>query len=198
MPPPGEGAALVLLAAGESKRMGQPKQLLAWHGTTLVRHAAQTALASHAHPVIVVVGSQAAQVRAELQGLDLHIVTNPDYASGQASSLQAGLMALPATSSAVVVMLVDQPLVRAKLIDHLIARWQSGGAPLVVPCCAGRRGNPVLIGRELFEELRALQGDAGARVIFERHAARIAWVEADEAVLLDADSPEAYARLVNG
>jgi molybdenum cofactor cytidylyltransferase len=189
-------AAVILLAAGESRRMGRPKQLLPWRGTTLVRHAAETALHSQASGVVVVVGSQAAQVCAALEGLDVKIAENASFASGQASSLRVGIGALGTGYAAALVMLVDQPLVQPALLDALVERWRATGAPLVVPRHAGRRGNPVLIGRELFGELLDLRGDTGARSLFERHSTRIAWLEADESVVVDVDSPEAYAQLL--
>lgn len=194
-PPPATEVAAVLLAAGESRRMGRPKQLLPWGGVSLVRHAAQTALASCADGLFVVVGCYADAVRAELAGLPLTIVENPDYADGQASSLRCAIAAVTAYQAALV-LLSDQPLVTAATLDGLIGRWRETGALAVVPRYQGQRGNPVLVDRCLFAELLALQGDSGARQLFERYASQIVWVEADRSVVVDVDNPEAYRELV--
>lgn len=188
--------AVLLLAAGESRRMGRPKQLLPWCGKPLVRHAAETALQAQADELLVVLGAHAEAVAAALHGLTLRLVQNPGYATGQAGSLRVGLAALPADADAAIVLLADQPLLKPALLDALIAERGASRAPLVVPRHGGQRGNPVLLGRELFAELAALEGDTGARPIFERHREQIAWVEAPPAVLFDVDSPAAYAALL--
>jgi molybdenum cofactor cytidylyltransferase len=187
--------AAVLLAAGESRRMGQPKQLLPWQGQTLVRHMAQMALAADVAHLLVVVGCEADAVTAALGGLPVAMVYNDDYRSGQASSLRVGINSLGTSYNAALVVLVDQPLLRPALLDSLIATWRTTRAPLVVPRHKGQRGNPVLIGRELWPELTDLSGDTGARALFTRHAGRIAWVEADASVVVDMDTPAAYAAL---
>lgn len=189
----------VLLAAGMSSRMGQPKQLLYWHGKPLVRHMAETALASRLAGLVVVLGAEAVAARAALVGLGgaVQTVECDAYASGQAASLRCGLSALPAAATAAVVLLVDQPLVGPEVIDHLVAAFEADRAALaVVPRHNGRRGNPTLIAAGLFDELRALEGDVGARDLLERNAAAVRWLDLDDpAVVLDADTPEAFERL---
>lgn len=189
----------VLLAAGLSSRMGQPKQLLFWRGRPLVRHAAETALASRLAGLVVVLGAEAAAARAALVGLGgaVQTVQCDAYAEGQAASLRCGLSALPAAATAAVVLLVDQPLVGPAVVDRLIAAFEADPAALaVVPRHGGRRGNPALVAARLFDELRALEGDVGARGLLERHAAAVCWLDLDDpAVVLDADTPEAFERL---
>ncbi|HMQ30137.1 MAG TPA: nucleotidyltransferase family protein [Chloroflexaceae bacterium] len=189
----------VLLAAGRSARMGQPKQLLTWRGRPLVRHAAETALASRLAGLVVVLGAEAPAVRAALAGMGgpVQTVECADYSAGQAASLRCGLAALPGSARAAVVLLVDQPLVGPELLDRLIDAFEADPAALaVVPRYQGRRGNPALLAAGLFDELRELAGDTGARALLERHAGRVRWLDwPDPAVLLDADTPEAYARL---
>lgn len=187
----------ILLAAGSSSRMGRPKQLLGWGDKPLVRHVAEQALASRMTGLVIVIGAAADQVRAALVGLDgpVLIVENADHASGQASSLRAGLSALPATARAALVLLVDQPLVSTALLDRLIAAYDEQPEALaVVPAYRSRRGNPVLLSSELFAELRGLSGDVGARQVLAANADRVRWVEVDDpAVVTDMDTPEDYA-----
>ncbi|MFP4437630.1 MAG: NTP transferase domain-containing protein [Chloroflexaceae bacterium] len=191
----------LLLAAGTSSRMGHPKQLLDWHGQPMVRHVAQQVPASNLAGLIVVVGAAADRVQAALAGLEITVVTNPDYATGQASSLRAGLRVVPATVDAVVVLLADQPLVTPALINTLVATFRqecalaAPGPLAIIPCYRGQRGNPVLLARALFPELQQLQGDVGARAVLQRYASQIYWLDTtDPAVITDIDTLEAYER----
>ncbi len=193
----------LLLAAGTSSRMGQPKQLLNWQGQPLLRYVVRQAHASRLDGLVVVVGAAADAMRAALANEPgLTLVENPEYASGQASSLRVGLAALPAQVEAVVVLLVDQPLISPALINQLIDAFRSTTAgnerPLaVIPRYQSQRGNPVLLSQLLFAELQTLQGDAGARGVLQRYANRIAWLDTDDpAVITDIDTPEAYAALL--
>ncbi len=189
----------VLLAAGLSSRMGRPKQLLEWGGRPLVRHVAEAALASRLAGLVVVLGAEAEAARGALEGLGgpVQTVESPDYASGQAASLRSGLSSLPASASAAVVLLVDMPLVGPALIDRLIAEYEAyPDAVAVVPRHRGRRGNPALLAAALFDELRGLEGDTGARAVLERHGERVRWLDVDDpAVITDADTPEAYEQM---
>jgi molybdenum cofactor cytidylyltransferase len=187
----------ILLAAGTSSRMGRPKQLLRWAGQPLVRHVAEQALASQISGLVIVIGAAAAQVQAALNGIDgpVLIVENPDYASGQSHSLQAGLSALPVAARAALVLLVDQPLVTSALLDQLIAAHVDyPDALAVIPHYQGQRGNPVLLAQGLFAELRGVHGDMGARQVLVRHAAHVYRLDVDDrAVVSDMDTPEDYA-----
>lgn len=187
----------LLLAAGTSSRMGQAKQVLDWHGQPLVRHIAQQALSSVLDGLVVVVGAAAAATRAALTGLELVIVENCDYASGQASSLQAGLAALPAATEAIVVLLVDQPLITPEIINTLVVAYRAEPTVMaILPRYQGQRGNPVLLSRVLFAALQELKGDIGARELLQRYAAHIRWLDMDDpAVITDMDTPEAYQQL---
>jgi molybdenum cofactor cytidylyltransferase len=190
---------VILLAAGQSARMGQPKQLLDWHGRPLVRHMAEVALSSRLDGAVVVLGAYAPAVRAALDGLSgpLELVACADYAAGQAASLRCGLATLPSEAGAALVLLVDQPLVTPALIDQLCAAFVADPTALaVVPRYQGRRGNPVLLSAGLFAELRTLEGDHGARDLLQRHAARVRWLDLDDpAVVTDLDTPADYRRL---
>ena len=188
--------AAVILAAGRSSRMGGPNKLLEQlHGKPLVRIVAEQALASRAKPVIVVTGHQADRVRAALGGLDVSFVHNSDFADGIASSVKAGIAAVPAQADGAVIGLGDMPLVDAGLIDRLIdALAPDKGALIAVPAAEGRRGNPVLWSRRFFDELMTLEGDVGARHMIARHQEAVVEVEAEgQSAFLDIDTPEALA-----
>jgi molybdenum cofactor cytidylyltransferase len=193
----------VLLAAGLSRRMGRPKQLLDWHGLPLIRHVAAQALAGRLAGLWVVLGAEAEAARSALAGMpdaaQLHIVVNPDYAAGQSTSLRAGLAALPAQTRAAVILLVDQPLVGPALINRLIDAFPSAdlATPFaLIPRYQGRRGNPVLLNRAFFPLLQQLAGDQGARLVLRRYPEHISWLDVDDpAVVSDMDTPEAYAQL---
>jgi molybdenum cofactor cytidylyltransferase len=178
--------------------MGQAKQLLTWRGQPLVHYVAEQALTSRLMTgLVVVVGAEAESVRAALVGLagPVMIVQNANYASGQASSLRVGLGALPAAARSALVLLVDQPLVSPTLIDGMIsAHAADPDALAIIPHYRGRCGNPVLLTRAIFDELRLLEGDVGAREVLARHAGDVRKIAIDDpAVVSDMDTPEDYA-----
>src|SRR5512137_2027685 len=147
--------AAVILAAGPSRRMGSPKQLLEVDGRSLLRGAALTALSSSCRPVIVVLGAHADRVGRELLGLDVTVVRNEDWEDGLGSSVRCGIEAVrrePGVGS-VVLMLCDQPLVTPALIEQLVAAHRQGGATIVACEYAGTVGVPALFDRSVFDEL---------------------------------------------
>lgn len=191
--------AVVLLAAGASSRMspqGEIKQLLPWQGVPLVAHAAGQAQASHADACVVVAGNQAGRVLAALAGRDVLPTVNDNWADGQSTSVQAGLRALPEETRAAIFMLVDQPFIEAALVDALIDEYRRSGAPIVAARAGGRRANPVLFDISTWPSLNALSGDTGGRPLFDAYADRIAWVDADERILVQIDTPADYRRLL--
>jgi len=189
----GRRVAALVLAAGRSMRMGAVNKMLAEiGGKPLVRIAAEQAVASHAHPVIVVTGHEREKVEAALNGLPVRFVRNADYAEGLGTSLKAGIAAVPEEADAVVVCLGDMPQVDAALINRLIAAFDpERGALVVVPSIDGRRGNPVVWSRRFFHDLMAIQGDVGARHLIGNYAEVVVEVPvAGEAALTDVDTPE--------
>jgi molybdenum cofactor cytidylyltransferase len=188
--------AAVVLAAGHSTRLGRNKLLEPVGGKPVVRHVVEAALASRAGPAIVVLGHQAHEVAMALVGLDVTLVENPDHASGMASSLRTGIGAVPDTSAAALVLLGDMPLVSAAIINRLVDNYAGEAlADGIVPVADGRRANPVLLSRALFEAVADLEGDTGARGLLARPGARIVEVSVDdEAVLVDVDTEEALAQ----
>jgi molybdenum cofactor cytidylyltransferase len=187
-------ASAVILAAGRSTRMGGPNKLLAeLGGKTLVRIVTEQALASKAEGVIVVTGHQAEEVEKALQGLKVKFVRNPDFAQGLASSVKAGVAAVPAAADGAVICLGDMPLISARLIDRLIEAFAPDSGHLIaVPVSDNRRGNPVLWSRRFFAELMALDGDIGARHLIAKHAEAVAEVPVEGFdAFLDIDTPQA-------
>jgi molybdenum cofactor cytidylyltransferase len=186
--------AAIILAAGRSTRMGGPNKLLAeLDGKKLVRIAAEQALASKASGVVVVTGHQAELVEKALEGLKVRFVRNPDFAGGLASSVKAGITAVPEHADGAVICLGDMPLISAHLIDRLIDSFAPDrGNLIVVPAADGRRGNPVLWSRRFFKELMTLDGDIGARHLIAKHAEAVAEVPVDgQSAFLDIDTPQA-------
>ncbi len=182
---PGAG---VILAAGESRRLGHPKQLLEWQGRPFVRQAAENALLGGLDPVIVVTGAYQHAVRKALSGLPVRCVHNPQWAEGQASSLKAGLAALPETCDHVLFILGDQPQVSPLLLRGLLERFQVHRLPITAPLVRDeRRGNPALFSQETFSSLEEIRGDRGGRDLFRRFPVDwLPWV--DERILLDVDT----------
>ena len=170
---------LVLLAAGGSRRLGSPKQLLRdAGGKSLVRRASETALASSCRPVTVVLGADSDTIAAELAGLDLLLTVNPDWKTGLASSLKAGLSSLLESGplDAVVVMLCDQPRVTSALLNSLLTASADTGHQIAACEYGGTLGVPALFSRSLFPNLQALTGDEGARRVIRAYAGPVARV----------------------
>jgi molybdenum cofactor cytidylyltransferase len=182
--------AAIVLAAGRSTRMGANKMLADVAGEPLIRRTVRAVAASQARPLIVVTGYEGDKVEGALVGLEATVIHNPRYKQGLATSLQSGIEALPRAAQGAVVCLGDMPLVGARTIDALIARFAREPRPsAVVPTHAGEWGNPVLLSRALFLEIGMLAGDAGARQLL-RGRSDVAMIEADGAVRLDVDTRE--------
>jgi molybdenum cofactor cytidylyltransferase len=191
---PGRRIAAIVLAAGRSTRMGGPNKLLAEIGDrALVRIAAEQALASQARPVVVVTGHQREQIEAALDGLNVRLIHNPNFADGLSTSVKAGVAAVPDDLDGVIVCLGDMPQVNAPLIDELIDAFDpEKGALVIVPTINGKRGNPVVWSRRFFPELAALQGDAGARLLINSVPEAVVEVPlSGTAALVDVDTPDA-------
>jgi molybdenum cofactor cytidylyltransferase len=169
--------------------------LLEWHGEPLVRHVARTAQTAGLSPVVVVCGAESGKVHSALEGLDVVCVENDAWQSGQSSSLQAGLGALPQQAGAAVFLLADMPQIPATLVRLLVERHSHTLAPVVAPLIDGQRGNPVIFDRVTFPVLLQLHGDVGGRVLFSRYP--VSWVPwHDSNLLLDVDHLEDYQRLL--
>jgi molybdenum cofactor cytidylyltransferase len=183
--------AAVILAAGQSRRMGTPKLLIEIGGKSLIERCADAALAARTRPVIVVTGSGGAEIRARLGARPLLIVDNPAFAAGLSTSLRCGIDAVPTTAAGVLILLPDMPGIDPLLIDQLVAAFApERGRDIVVPTRQGRRGNPVLWGRRYFSALRGISGDIGGRSLLAAASGSVREIEADDdGVLIDLDTP---------
>ncbi|HEV8427808.1 MAG TPA: nucleotidyltransferase family protein [Pyrinomonadaceae bacterium] len=187
---------LIILAAGGSTRLGSPKQLLRYEGQTLIRRAVTAAVESVCERVVVVIGSRAADVERELEGMAVSIVENPDWEKGMSSSIRAGLTeVLHDETKAVLIMLCDQPLVTATVLDNLVETYHKTDMPIVASEYGATRGVPALFSKELFAELAALAGDEGARRVIARYPEMVATVAFADGVV-DIDTRSDYERAV--
>lgn len=204
--------AAIILAAGSSSRMGagRHKLLLPLAGRPVLAHVLDSALASSARPVILVLGHQADAVRAQiasyLSNPAITIVENPDYLQGMSTSMWVGLQTLIAKTTGksgetsvtgAIILLGDQPLLTPSIIDALIATQQETGKCIVAPLYEGKRGNPTLFEASLFPELLQVSGDEGGRSVLARHKEEMATVEVgDTQANYDVDTWEAYQQVV--
>jgi molybdenum cofactor cytidylyltransferase len=189
----------LLLASGASRRFGANKLVAPLDGRPMVRWSAE-ALASAVDAAYVVVPSQDREIRAALRGLRLHWVENADATEGMASSIRAGVATLPAEAEAVVITLGDQPLIDGNIIRNVLAAWRT--APPRIRAVAAEyedgRGHPVLFGAALFADLKALEGDRGARELLASLGESLAVVRATGVRPADVDTPDALAALERG
>jgi molybdenum cofactor cytidylyltransferase len=185
----------VVLAAGLARRMGRQKLLLDLRGRPVIRWSVE-ALLPHVEDVVVVTGADAEGVRAALTGLRVRFAHNPRPEAGQGTSIAVGVGALPAGAEAALIALGDQPSLPPPVIPALLAAFRRGGASIVTPVYQGVHGTPVLFGAEVFGELRALGGDAGARSVVRARPDRVREVPFDLPMPPDVDTPEDYARLM--
>ena len=184
----------IILAAGGSSRLGQPKQLLEKAGQPLVRHMAQLAVDLATGPVVVVVGAKAQAVSDALHGLQVRIVPNPDWEMGMASSLKIGVEMLEKTlPDALLVLLTDQPHVSRALIEQLIETAGSTHKGIVASEYGDTHGVPVLFRPQFFDALKTLTGDTGARKIVQHHPDDVASVPFEQGAI-DLDTPDDVAR----
>jgi molybdenum cofactor cytidylyltransferase len=185
--------AAIILAAGASTRMGQPKQLLPVSGRPMVRRVTEAVCAAGLQQVIVVLGARADAVAGALQGLPVKMITNPAWQGGLSTSIRAGLGALHPEIDAALLVLADQPQLGPELLRALVDHYRATGARIVAPYYEGQRGNPVLFDRALFAELGRVEGDRGGRMLIAHHEAHLVRVDVDDpAVVADIDTPDDY------
>ena len=188
--------AALVLAAGQSSRMGFNKLLADVGGKPMIVRTVENISASQASQVFVVTGHEATKVELVLKRADVRFIHNKDFASGLASSVRAGIESLGKFDGALI-CLGDMPLVSPFSINKMIEAFDPAqNRNLVVPVHQGVIGNPVLWGVKYFAELRALQGDRGARGIIEKYRELATVIKVgDETIALDADTPEALAHI---
>lgn len=186
--------AAVVLAAGESRRMGDANKLtMPVDGTPMVARVVNAVQQSGVQHVIVVTGHEPERIEEALRGRNVELVHNPDYAEGIGASVRTGIATLGDDVDGALVVLGDMPWVSAGVIDRLVDAFTlDGELSIWIPMFGRKRGNPVLWGAQHFPELLALTGDIGGKALFHRHAAAICYVDVESpGVNLDADTPEA-------
>ena len=207
--------AVVILSAGESRRMGQPKALVPFPDILNQKQAgltpapaAQKTFLEHLievtrHPrtgaLRVVVGPHAAEIRARVKLDEGALVFNPDWQRGQLSSLQAAIRTLPpGKTEGMLICLVDHPLISAALVASLIKTFDRDRNRIVIPAYKGRRGHPIIFPSTLFEELLGASPEVGARAVVHVHAKDVAEVPVqEEGVLLNLNDPESLTKLAH-
>lgn len=184
----------LVLAAGQSRRMGRPKMTMTWGKTTVIELVTQTLLQGGANPVVAVTGGARREVEEALRELPVSTIYNPEYETGEMiSSVRVGLQAFDEHTAAVLIAMGDQPQIQAETIGALIRVYRDNRAPLIVPSYQMRRGHPWLVSRELWQEIIDLHPPQTLRDFLERQAANIQYLVVDTAsVLQDIDTPEQY------
>jgi molybdenum cofactor cytidylyltransferase len=189
----------IVPAAGQSRRMGTPKQLLPYGSTTVIGHIVDQLLASAVDQVCVVVGHEAERITAALRNKPVHLVFNPDYQQGEMlSSIRCGLRLLPSGCEAILIALGDQPSITAELVDQMILAFRTASKGIVVPVYNGQRGHPILLAERYRDDILKHYDDVGLRGVLAAHAeGALGLPVVDPAVLSDMDHPEDYWRLMN-
>ncbi len=189
---------IIVLAAGASKRLGKPKQLLYFRGETLLKRAAKIAAASGCQPVIVVLGANTENLAREIEEFDVEIVENLDWENGMGTSIQSGLKRLLEICpdiSGVIITVGDQPLVSVELIRKLTASFRLSDVPIVACSYGDAIGVPALFSRRILPELSALEADTGARKIIYRYRESVFKIPF-EAGAVDVDTERDYLNLI--
>lgn len=186
----------VVLAAGDSSRMGRPKQTLPFRGKTVLEAVVDTALRSSLARVVVVLGHRADELGALLADRNVDLLINADYLSGQSTSTKLGLQAVRDEADATLFLLGDQPLVSPATIESLLKAYRQEQSPIIQPVFEGRRGNPVLFGRETYAHFASLADDQGARALFKIFGERVRQLPVpDPYIHFDIDTEADYLQL---
>jgi len=188
--------AAVILSGGESRRMGSPKALLTFHGKPFLEHLLEITRHPKINTTRVVLGAGAEEIRQRLPLPDDSVVLNPDWESGQLSSIQAAIRTLPPRGlDGLILCLIDHPLISATLVAALIQAFDASRKPIVLPTYKGKRGHPVIFASSLFDELLNAAPEKGARAVVWAHAKEIMEVPTDEqGVILNLNDPDALRR----
>jgi molybdenum cofactor cytidylyltransferase len=189
----------IILAAGKSTRMGEPKQLLPLGESTVLGQTLESIRRAGMDEIVLVLGCSAETIRQQLPASafeGLKVVVNQAYGQGMASSLREGLSSMPLQIDAALIVLADQPFIRPETLSQIVDQYRRSNAQIVIPTYKGFRGNPVLLDRSVFPEIMALGGDIGCRAIFGSHLEGIVKLEVEDVgILLDIDNKDDYDRL---
>ena len=181
----------IIIAAGESRRLNSPKQLLDWQGDYLINHIVQVVQESKIQDTLIILGSRAEEIQTILHAGSGRIIHNTMWAEGMSTSIKKGIESLSDEIEGVFILLVDQPFVDARLMNEMIARFSQTKADILAPRVGKRQCNPVLFRRTLFNELLKIRGDKGAKALLKKYP--VAWMEWHDPNLgLDIDSEDDY------
>jgi len=191
--------AAILLAAGDSSRLGKPKQLLLYKGRTLLQNALSTAISSRLNPIIAVLGADATFIGKKIEETNIHIVYNPEWQEGIASSIRRGIQELEKMdpgADAAIIMVCDQPHITSSLLNDLLMVQQQTKKPIAASHYNGVPGTPALFHKTIFPELLLLKGDKGAGSILRQQVSRVATV-AFPLGAIDIDTTNNYEKLIS-
>ncbi len=188
----------ILLAAGESKRMGKPKLLLPLGSSTILGHTIDNLLSSGVDEVIIVLGAEAEEMKRAIAGKPVKVVFNPDYRRGMSTSLIAGLKQVSNQAQRVMVALCDQPLIEKITYNKLINESLNSNKGITVPLYKAKRGNPIIFTINYKDELLGLKGDVGGREIVRRHPDDILEVAVDSgSIYINLNTMDDYHSALN-
>jgi molybdenum cofactor cytidylyltransferase len=189
----------IVLAAGESRRMGRPKLLLPFGERTIIETVVNNAVQSKADEVLVVLGSDAEEIAERIRDLPVKTSINPNFRQGMLSSIQWGFETLPEDTRAILVMLGDQPLIPSSVIDRMIDAHKQTQKSIILPVCNKKRGHPILIDMKYRDEVKRLSPDIGLRALAHNHTEDILEVEVGtSSILRDIDTVEDYSKEIKG
>jgi len=189
---------IVILAAGESRRLGKPKQLLQFEGKTLLRHAVKVAIETN-YKIAVVLGANFEKTKAEIEDLEIEICFNENWQNGMSSSIKTGLKKILETMPnlcAVIIQLCDQPFVNSSILKRLAETYKRTNTPIVACEYAETVGVPALFSCVIFDELFALSADEGAKQIIKKYSASVEKISVPEAEI-DIDTMKDYEKLLS-
>ncbi|EAZ88953.1 nucleotidyltransferase family protein [Crocosphaera chwakensis] len=189
--------AVIILAAGSSSRMGFPKQLLPYQGSTLLNNTIEIAIASVCKPIIVVLGANEDKISCNIDQSCVSVIKNKNWSFGMGSSISLGIKSLlnyPKTIKAAVICVCDQPFLTTEIINNLVFSYQTTEKPIIVCTYAETFGVPVLFDSEFFLELVSLKGKGGAKKLIKQHKKDVFFIPFPQGII-DIDTPEDYQQL---
>lgn len=187
----------IILAAGESTRMGSPKALLQIQGKTFLEHLVATLRNAGLHEISVVLGHDSDKIIAQHPKLDVRFIINENYQKGQLSSIQAAIKSVPKDCDAIMICPIDRPLISTELIKKLIEAYSKSKPPIIIPIFDAKRGHPVIFSSSLFPEVLRAPHDVGARAVVWAHHNEVVEVQTEEeGILLNIDNPELYEKYI--
>ena len=188
----------IVLAAGESKRMGSPKMLLPYRGATIIETVIQNIASSSVEKILVVLGADRYKILKLISEYPVMHCYNADYKTGMLSSVKCGFSHLPDDYLAALVFPGDQPMIDAQVINIVINAWQETGKGIIIPTYRGKRGHPLLIDRKYTNEIMTLDESEGLRVLAQKNPEDVKEIETDNPLILkDIDTVEDYRNEIN-